>query len=70
MLIYKFQKSKKTQTKFIEKLASGVYIRTFLVLSLVDLQNDMGKDRAAAVATMVMAFEADRLMARERERET
>lgn len=40
------------------------------MLSLVDLQNDMGKDRAAAVATMVMAFEADRLMARERERET
>lgn len=49
-----------------------LYIRTFLVVSFDDLQKEMGKDRAAAVATMLMAFEADRLIetqsGRERER--
>lgn len=46
------------------------------MVSFDDLQKEIGKDRAAAVATMLMAFEADRLIEtqrvgeREKERET
>lgn len=39
------------------------------MLSLDDLQKEIGKDRAAAVATMLMAFEADRLNIENRNRE-
>ena len=38
------------------------------MLSFDDLQKEIGKDRAAAVATMLMAFEADRLNIEKKER--
>lgn len=36
------------------------------MVSFDDLQKEIGKDRAAAVATMLMAFEADRLIETQR----